>query len=237
MLRTSWRPKAVSAALALLMAAAAVMTTHPGSASAHERRAVGKYTFVVGWLVEPALANEPNGIDLRITDTASTQPVDGAQNSLKIALTQGSTTKELALRARFGVAGGYTADLIPTKSGQYLFRFFGEINGDKVDEKFESGPGRFNDVDDPARLEFPVPRGAAAPGANASSDQVSAIAREVATHDQALRDAVDAARTARTIGYIGILIGLAGLAVAAFALTRSRPSTPLPEARPADRAG
>src|SRR5438094_570267 len=83
------------------------------------------------------------------------------------------------LRARFGVAGGYTADIIPTKAGQYLFRFFGEISGDKIDEKFESGPGRFNDVDDPARLEFPVPRGAAAPATSASGDQVAAIAREV----------------------------------------------------------
>jgi hypothetical protein len=232
MLRTLCRPKAVSSVLALLLAVTAVMSANPGAASAHERRAVGKYTFVVGWIAEPALANEPNGIDLRVTDTTTNQPVDGAANSLKVTLTQGSSTKDLPLRARFGVPGGYTADVIPTKAGQYLFHFAGEINGDTIDEKFESGPGRFNDVDDPARIEFPVT--STAPAANTNSDQVATIARQVAAQDQALRDALDAAQTARTIGYAGILIGITGLAVAGLSLTRSRQSAPAPEPRAAD---
>ena len=37
-------------------------------ASAHEHRTVAEnYEFVVGWLNEPALAYEPNGLSLRIT--------------------------------------------------------------------------------------------------------------------------------------------------------------------------
>ena len=46
----------------------AIPLTHPGTASAHERRTVGKYQFVVGWLNEPAFSGQMNSIDLRVTD-------------------------------------------------------------------------------------------------------------------------------------------------------------------------
>ncbi|MEX2446065.1 MAG: hypothetical protein WD734_01910, partial [Dehalococcoidia bacterium] len=39
----------------------------PRIAQAHESRDVGPYNFVVGWMAEPAIEGEKNGIDLRIT--------------------------------------------------------------------------------------------------------------------------------------------------------------------------
>src|ERR671933_347783 len=107
----------------------------PGAALAHERRDVGKLQFVVGWIGEPALQGEPNGIDLRITDKASGQPVEGAEKTLKASVAfGGGQPKEFPLRARFGQKGAYTADLIPTRSGTYLFTFSGTINGQNVNE-------------------------------------------------------------------------------------------------------
>jgi hypothetical protein len=207
------------AALAALVLPMSVLTT-TSVASAHERRTVGKYTFVVGFLNEPALANQPNGLDLRITSSDTNEPVSGAEKTLKAEIIQGSAKKSLPVSARFGVPGGYTADVIPTKPGSYSFHFTGDINGAPIDETFESGPGRFDDVQDPAALQFPV--GATA-GSSADSSQVTTLVRQVATMDQAVRDAQDAASTARTVGFAGLLVGVIGIAIGAFALMRRKP--------------
>src|SRR5438874_3931568 len=109
--------RALAAALLLALAV-------PGPASAHERRDVGKLQFVVGWIGEPALLGEPNGIDLRISDKASGNPIEGAEKSLKATIAfGGGQPKEFPIRARFGQKGAYTADIIPTKAGSYVFTF------------------------------------------------------------------------------------------------------------------
>jgi len=36
----------------------------------HERRAVGPYTFVVGWINEPSYVNLLNSLDLTVTETS-----------------------------------------------------------------------------------------------------------------------------------------------------------------------
>ncbi|HEY3126471.1 MAG TPA: hypothetical protein VGK07_05385, partial [Candidatus Limnocylindria bacterium] len=56
-----------------LVAAATVVVSsfiiYAGTAAAHERRMVGPYQFVVGWLNEPAYVGLMNSLDLRVTDT------------------------------------------------------------------------------------------------------------------------------------------------------------------------
>src|SRR6476620_9092499 len=97
--------------------AAVLATLRPGLALAHDNRTVGKYTFVVGFIAEPAIQGQPNGLDLTIAD-ASGNPVEGAEKTLKVAIAfGGNSPKELPMRARFGLKGKYTADVIPTKSG------------------------------------------------------------------------------------------------------------------------
>lgn len=223
------------AALVAIVLPMSVLTT-TGVASAHERRTVaGKFTFVVGWLTEPALANQPNGIDLRISTADTNDPVTDAEKNLKAEVIQGSARKDFPIRARFGVPGGYTADIIPTKASAYSFHFTGDINGTPINETFESGPGRFNDVQDPASVQFPA---AAAAGSTStdSSAQVSQLVRQVATMDQALRDAQDSANTARTVGFAGLLVGIIGIALAGFALMRGKPDSEEPAQAPRGRA-
>src|SRR5439155_13604092 len=53
------------------------------SALGHERRDVGQYTFVVGWLDEPPLAGQLNAIDLTVTETSGDKPVGGVEQTLK----------------------------------------------------------------------------------------------------------------------------------------------------------
>src|ERR687885_1035219 len=153
LMKVTWPARLAGVLLAL---GALLPLAAPGAALAHERRNVGPYTFVVGFTGEPALVGQPNGIDLRISNTADGSPVTGADKTLKAAIAfGGGQPKEFPLRAVFGRDGAYTADLIPTKAGSYIFTFTGTINGTPVNEKFESGPGRFDDVQDTAKLQFP----------------------------------------------------------------------------------
>src|ERR1700737_3810612 len=111
--------------LALIqLAALGVLLVSPGLALAHERRTIagGKYDVVVGWDIEPAYLNEKNGATIRISQAGSDPavPVDGADKTLKVQIRQGAQTKDFALRAVFGQAGYYQADIVPTRAGDYI---------------------------------------------------------------------------------------------------------------------
>ncbi len=205
----SWLRRALLSLAVILT----LSTLFPVVALAHERRTVGKYTFVVGFLNEPSIQGQPNGLDLTITD-AQGNPVEGAEKTLKVAIAYGgSAPKDLPLRARFGMKGKYTADVIPTRAGTYTFIFSGTINGQPVNERFESGPGRFSDVQAPATLQYPdvLP---------ASAD----IAQQV---QAATAAAQDASQRATLFGFAGIGVGIVGLVVALVALV-TRMRTPVP---------
>jgi len=136
-----------------------------GTAYAHERRNVGPYQFVVGFLGEPAFAGQVNGVDLTITDPRSNnKPVEGVEKTLTVDVFAGGLARALSLpvRSRFGLPGKYAADFVPTRAGAFTFVFRGKVESTDVNEKFESGPGRFNDVESTDKLQFPdkVPSGA-----------------------------------------------------------------------------
>ncbi|HLZ07163.1 MAG TPA: hypothetical protein VKT80_01125 [Chloroflexota bacterium] len=201
----------LSAGAALLAAILALLL--PGVALAHEKRTVGKYIFVVGFIDEPAIQGLLNGLDLTITD-ASGSPVEGAEKTLKVAIAfGGNSPKELPLSARFGLKGQYTAVVIPTKAGSYSYIFSGTVNGDAVNETFESGPGRFGDVVPPTTFEFPA-------ASSATSDLTPQVQSATATAQAALQRAT-------LLGGAGIAIGLAGLVFGVVALvTRGLPAPP-----------
>lgn len=196
-------------------------------AAAHERRTVaGLYTFVAGFIAEPVFLEEPNGIDLRVSDAQSNEPIEGVEKTLKADITAGGQTKTVELRARFGQKGAYTSDVIPTKDGQWVFRFYGTVNGTAIDERFESGPGRFNEPQSKAALQFPVQQPSVADlaarlerGQPAESGQASGTAPDV---QRALDRADDARNTAITFGLAGVGIGVLGTVLAAYALLSRR---------------
>lgn len=203
-----------------LISVAAVTTAYslsatPLAALAHERREVGKYQLVVGFNTEPALQAEPNGAQLTVTvPTENNRPVEGLADSLKVAIAYGGgQPKEFKLRSVFGTPGRYVADLIPTRSGTYIFTFTGSIEGATVNERFESGPGRFNDVEAVEGIQFPEP----IPPAN----EAARIAR--AASDEAA-EAGAAVAQARALAFGGISIGALGavLAIAALAIGTTR---------------
>lgn len=172
----------VLAALAALAVIASSQLAASSVAEAHERRTVGPYQLVVGFITEPAFAGTVNAVDFRVSDTRSTpaKPVEGLQDTVTVDVFQGglSTPLSLKLRARFGQPGAYAADFIPTRAGDYRFVFKGKIEQTELSAKdgtFESGPGRFDEAKDPAELQYPakVPTGAGL------SDRLENIEREI----------------------------------------------------------
>jgi hypothetical protein len=149
MLRSVFRRICVALALVVLL---------PAAVSAHERRDVGPYTFVVGFITEPAYQNEQNGLWLKINDRASGQAIEQAQDTLKAQVILGAAQRDLELQPAFGEKGIYTAVFYPTAPGDYTFQFSGTISDTAVNERFTSRPGGFDSVVPTTDLQFPEPR-------------------------------------------------------------------------------
>lgn len=196
---------------ALLVAVMGILFL-PLWAQAHESRDVGdKYRFVVGWTGEPAYVGQRNGVDLTVTTRDTAQPVEGLETTLKVELLFGGIKRETPLRAVFRQPGKYTADVIPTRDGDYRFRFFGTIENTPVDVTFDSADGKFNGVLTTTAIQFPAVEASAA-----QLNQAVQAAEQKAAQAQAT------ASTGQAIGIASGALGLLGLALSAFALTRTR---------------
>jgi hypothetical protein len=205
------------AGMALLAALLAVVLT-TASALAHEKRHVGDYTFVVGFLDEPAYANVKNSLDLTICNGSDcnytvqdaakvlSNPINDADKTLKIEVsTGGSAPLALTLEPRWANPGKYNAYFLPTKTGDYTFHIFGTLNNNSIDEKFTSSPTGFSAVEQVQT--YP------STSADASNADVTALKSQV-------QNVQNSATTATTVGIVGAVLGVLGLIVAGFALAR-----------------
>lgn len=198
------------AVLGLTLLALGAVLSSSAIASAHERRQVAAYTFVVGWVTEPAYVNLPNAVDLRVSRTADGSPVTGLEQTLKVEVTQGSHKREVALRPRFNTPGAYDGRMVPSAVGDYTFRFFGTIEGLQVNETFTSGPNTFNPV---AALEGwpnPLP----------SNQQLDETLKGLEQRIVALESNEGGGGSAMLFGVAGLVVGALGLATAGYSLTR-----------------
>jgi hypothetical protein len=195
-------------------------------ASAHEQRQVGAYQFTVGWSSEPTYIGEQNNVQLFIHD-AHGNPVDdlGTPPTLQVEVIFGNQTSQpLDLEPSFdpdtglGTHGEFDASIIPTAVGNYTFHFYGTLNGQKIDQRFTSGPTTFNTVQDPTGIEFPtkvpsVPELSALTGRlSPRVDHASAAAASSTKH----------ANSAHTLALIALILGAVGAVLGAAALAFSR---------------
>lgn len=180
----------------------------PAVALAHERRQVGKYDVIVGWSVEPAYVGLKNGIDLRVEDRDTKQLVTGIEKALQAEVIVGSQRRAVPLEPIFNTPGRYIGHLVPMAEGHYRFRFFGIVEGQQIDETFDSADGRFASVDSLEAIQFP---------ATASSSQADQMMAQAA--EQKLLAAQEAAATSQTmsiaalvVGGLGLLLGIVSMA-------------------------
>ncbi len=200
--------------------------TSAGPASAHEARKIGKYDVEVGFGDEPAYTGDKNSVQLLLNE-ANDKPVVDLGDTLKVDITTGSSTDDtqklsMTMQPNFevggdGTPGDYRAWFVPTAPGPYTFHFTGSIKGQKVDEKFTSSPTTFDEVQDPAQVEFPIK--------DPTTGQLTArVDRETQRLNTALADArrqaKDEAGTALLIAIVGVVVGVLGLAAAGYALRK-----------------
>jgi hypothetical protein len=209
-------------------------------ASAHEARHVGKYHFTVGFGDEPAYQGEKNSVILLLAD-AKDKPVTDLGDTLKVEVSAESApgkTLSLAMEpffevGEFGTPGDYRAWFIPTAPGKYTFHFTGSIKGQKVDERFTSSSTTFDEVADPAKVEFPDQQPTTGQLAARLDREVPRLEAAVAAGRKQGRDD---ASGARTLAIVGIVVGVIGIGVGGFALGRRSTGTARAADEPA-RAG
>ena len=194
-------------AVSVLTLAAGSLLTFTADADAHERRTVGAYNFVVGWLNEPALINQPNAVDLRVSRASDASAVTGLEQTLKVSVKSGEqTTNDVQLRPRFNTPGAYDGRMIPTAIGVYVFTITGTIEGQQVNEVFTAGPGTFGLIEEGMAFPNELP--------TTQDLEERLVALESDSGDDESSD------NGTLFGIIGIVVGALGLAVGGVALTK-----------------
>src|ERR687897_3917130 len=138
--------------VALFLAALLLLSFHafnPAPVLAHVEVVIGDVRIVGGWVNEPPLVNQLNGIVLIITQVSNGQPVNNALAQADVALQKGAETRPLEFQPT-EEAGTYTATIVPTQTGQYAIVMRGTIAGQAIDGQIE-----IEDVEDTARFSFP----------------------------------------------------------------------------------
>jgi hypothetical protein len=146
------------------MVVAAAMVLSP--VLAHEDRETSDYEVIFGWRNEPAFAGQLNGPDLFIGlhDAEEVENPQAVLEALDIAMQAeimfGPEATILTLEPAFPYyQDGYlnlVADVIPTMPGDYIFRIFGTIGDQEIEETFDSANGEFSSVEPAADILFPA---------------------------------------------------------------------------------
>jgi hypothetical protein len=204
---------------------------------AHEEVVMGDIRIVAGWVDEPPLVNQLNGIVLIITQVSNGQPVNNALAQADIMLQKGAETRPLEFQPT-EEAGTYTATILPTQTGQYAIVMRGTIAGQAIDGQIE-----IEDVEDTARFSFPpsattnsssgnnqIPQGlieqlqTVITDLTAQVEEANVVAQEASNATQSVTESIEELRTSADRAYlfslIGVGAGAAGIAIGVVALSR-----------------
>jgi hypothetical protein len=215
---------------------------NPGPVIAHEEVTFGDISIVGGWVDEPPLVNELNGIILNITQVSSGQPVNNALAQLDVTLQKGADSRPLEFQPS-EESGVYTATILPTQTGQYAIVMRGTIAGQAIDGQIE-----IEDVEDTARFTFPtagagttttttsdggnnqIPQGlieqlqTVITDLTAQVEQANVVAQEADNATQSVSESIEELKMSADRAYlfslIGVGAGAAGIAIGVVALSR-----------------
>lgn len=202
-------------------------------AMAHEEMVRGDIRIVGGWVNEPPLVGQFNGIVLEISRVSDGQPISNAVAQLDTSVKKGTPTKSLDFTPT-EEPGVYTADILPTQTGQYAIVMRGIIAGQAIDGQIE-----IEDVGDTATFAFPpsstnggIPEELIAQlqtvitDLSAQVDEANIAAEEAktaaASATESSTDLKMAADRAYLFGMVGVGVGVAGIAIGVAALRREK---------------
>ena len=229
--------------VALFLAATLLLSFlafNPGHVFAHVEVVFSDISIVGGWVDEPPLINQLNGIVLTITQVSNGQPVNNALAQLDITLQKGAETRPLEFQPT-EEPGVYTATILPTQTGQYAVVMRGTVAGQAIDGQIE-----IEDVEDTARFTFPpaaattttstgsggnqIPQGlieqlqTVITDLAAQVEEANVVAQEANNATQSVTESIEELKISTDRAYlfslIGIGAGAAGIAIGVVALSR-----------------
>ena len=211
------------------------------SAWAHTHRVLTindqRVEFVVGWVVEPAYADEINAVDfwahyINVTcpqGTVSTScPVYGLDQSLRVTVILGGQSQTLSFSPNLSndvpplFYGEYAAEIEPTVPGTVSFIIFGNIGGTAVNETFTCGPTTFECVDPASEIQFPQ---STASGSDLQTALSNAQSQITSLQSQVMQ-MQGTIQTAYAVAAVGVVVGVVGIAAGVLAMIRSRGRQP-----------
>ena len=128
-----------------------------------------------------------------------------------------SVSQIMDLNEAWNSPGHYKSEFIPTSPGAYNFRFFGDLEGQTIDESFESSNTTFDEVTTATDIQFPVQLSGPRETENAARGALE-------TANTAGTDALDAANSAsiaNILAVVALVLGLIGILVGGLAFQRS----------------
>jgi len=127
-------------------------TSYTHVSFAHTSKTFGNTTIEIGWLTEPPLASDLNGVTVQVNNESNGEqsPVLNALANLTISAKYGTISKPLDFQPSPTTDGGYEAKILPTRVGPYIIVAQGDVKGQKVDGEF-----KIEDVESKSIYSFP----------------------------------------------------------------------------------
>ncbi len=128
-----------------------LLTTNFQLVLAHESITAGDYQLEIGWLTEPPVAEQMNGIIVNVTKGNEEEPVEDVSD-LVVKVSYGGQVKALLLQPLGeDTPGQFVAPILPTIPGQYTIQLGGRLGDTEVSAEVEP-----EKVQTPEMIQFPI---------------------------------------------------------------------------------
>lgn len=188
----------------------------------HTLDSVGEYRLEIGWMNEPVVSDETNGIellvsplkpDLDLKNQVFENGVEGLEKSLKMQLVFEDQKIILPFKPDHNLPGKYYAFVNPTKAGYYQANILGTIGDTNV--SISMHPPK---VDERSYIEFPETTDLTL---NQLIDGHTAVVGEVNQLKLSVEN-LEKTNMQMSIGNAGIIIGIVAIVIASIAIIKSK---------------
>ncbi len=193
-----------------------------GAAFGHTVDSVGDYRLEIGWMNEPVVSGETNGIELFVSPLDPVLPLEeqefkngvtGLEKFLKMQLVLKENKITLPLSADHNIPGKYYAFVDPTVSGSYQANIIGKI-GDTIISLSMHPPK----VSERSYIEFPEP-------SDMIENQIIEEHTTLVGEINDLKESVSQLKESNqqmNFAYLGIGLGIIGIVIALVDLSKAR---------------